>query len=110
MAESHERKEIVPFDLETVYVKLKTQPDWKLLFENKSKDEAEMVFLTGMFSGGGFLGLFSHGARKSMVFAKLFRKSNQTQVLAIAGGTESIWGTDFGRHKSNINRIFTVLG
>ncbi len=96
--------------IEDVFEKIKGSTDWDVIFENKSPEQGEILLLTGMFSGAGFLGLFQHGARKSLVFVKLIKlSSSTTEVNVIAGGTESWLGFDFGRHKRNVNQLFSFL-
>ena len=115
MAESFDRKGTIPKDLDSVYYELVTardpmyMKDWQVLFSNKSEDQAEVLFLSGMFSGAGFLGLWQQGARKSLVFVKLYREGKETKVHSIAGGTETWTGFDFGRHKNNVNTVFEYL-
>ena len=115
MAETYEKTETVPMDLGSAYLKLVTERDpmlvtnWKVLFSNRSDDQAEVLYLTGMFSGAGILGLWNHGARKSLVFVKLYGRGRETEIRAIAGGTETWLGFDFRRHRNNVGTVFEIL-
>jgi len=92
-------------------IKSNKKNDWQILFENVSGDEqGELVFLSGMFSGAGALALMSHGARKALIFIKLISVNKGTKVIVITGGSESLIGIDFGRHRKNVESVFGMLG
>jgi len=112
MAEINKKREIVDVDIDNAYNKIKSHlaNDWGLVFENKSGKQAELMYLTGMFSGAGVLGLFSHGARKSLLFIKLVAHTGtETEITVITGGSETVWGLDFGRHENNINHVLELF-
>ena len=75
-----------------------------------SGNQAELVCLTGMFSGAGILALTSHGARKALVFIKLISSGPSTRIILITGGSESWLGLDFGRHRRNVEKVFKIFG
>jgi len=84
--------------------------DWEELYSEINEGDAEVLYLTGMFSGAGLIGLTRHGARKALLFIKIKQISEGTsKVIVITGGSESVWGTDWGRHKNNVDAIFRVI-
>ncbi len=83
---------------------------WRRIHHDVSDNLTVLVYLTGMFSGAGFLGLFSHGARKSLVLIKIEKLDDEhSRVYSVAGGTETLWGFDFGRHRRNVMHVFNTL-
>lgn len=110
MTEYFQKTGDIPLDISNLFKKLREFSGWTLLYSNKTPEQAEILLLTGMLSGAGVIGLFTHGARKSLVFIKLIKTGeNTTRATVIAGGTESWLGLDFGRHKRNVEGVFNLL-
>jgi hypothetical protein len=109
MAELYRREDVVNYSLAHVMSTIKQKIDWKLEFENVCGKEGELVYLTGMFSGARVLAL-GQGARKALLFIKLIESSGGTKIIVITGGTETMLGFDWSRHKRNVDRIFGAVG
>ncbi len=111
MVEYDKKSKLVKKNIKEVYNKIKeTLGEWELLFENRAEDQAELLYLVGMFSGAGVLAFIQHGARKAILFVKLFKRDeNSTEVVAITGGSENIWGFDYRRHENNLNHVFDIF-
>jgi len=90
-------------------IKNNVNKDWDLLFQNTTGNEAELLYLSGMFSGAGVLALFTHGARKSIVFIKMIGGDKGTKIIIITGGSETFIGADWGRYKKIIQHIIGIL-
>jgi len=105
MAEAYRIDETIGASVSDAYNTIKRNIDWNLEFEHISGKEAELVYLTGMFSGARVLALWSHGARKALVFIKLIESGSSTRLIVITGGSETFWGFDWGRHRRNVERI-----
>ncbi len=112
MAEYFSIEKKLLLHMQDIMERLKSRaPDgWNLLYENVYGQQAELLYLTGMFSGAGLLSLVSHGARKALLFIKLVGTTTGTRMVIITGGSESLMGFDFGRHKRNIEAILRDAG
>ncbi|PKP53584.1 MAG: hypothetical protein CVT90_02180 [Candidatus Altiarchaeales archaeon HGW-Altiarchaeales-3] len=78
MAEYFSRQETVSLSMGQIFEKIINNNYWYLLFNNEGDTQAEILLLSGMFSGAGFLGFFTHGARRSVIFVKLIKQGNST--------------------------------
>ncbi|MCK4491481.1 MAG: hypothetical protein KAU03_02575 [Candidatus Altiarchaeales archaeon] len=110
MVDHYKREEEVSMNISEAYEKIREFRDWNTLYANETPEQAEILLLTTMFSGAGVMRYFAHGAKKSLVFIKLIKTGNtSTKTTVIAGGTESWLGFDYGRHKRNVDGIFSFL-
>ena len=110
MAEVYKREVVINYSVTQAFHEIKKRIDWPLHFENLGRNHADLVYLTGMFSGARILALSSHGARKALVFVKLIETTGGTRLIVITGGSETWLGLDFGRHKRNVDKIFEIFG
>ncbi len=67
----------------------------------------EIFGISSNFGGTSLLSLFMHGARAVPYFIKLKQiDENETEIIIISGGTETIWMTDWGRNKKVAHKIY----
>lgn len=112
MVELNRNGVLVNMELNKVFqmIKYKLSREWELIFENITNDQAELLYLSGMFSGAGIHALLIHGARKSIVFIKLFKKEEgKTEVLVVTGGSETLVGFDYGRYKKITDHVLHLF-
>lgn len=73
---------------------------------NGGEELYELFGVSPSFSGSTILSLWGHGARNVAFFVRIRSIKKETEIIAIAGGSESFFGTDWGRNKKIIDILF----
>jgi hypothetical protein len=107
MVASNQKSIVVEKPLASVYDIFREylSENWDLLFENKTEEQAELLYLCGKFSGVKFFAIVGDNDRK-LVFIKLFsREKKKTEIIVVTGGTESWLDLDYGRLERIIKEV-----
>jgi hypothetical protein len=79
---------------------------WEIIY--KEAEDMEVFGITSFFGGSTLLSVASEGGRYVTFFARIFPKGNRCEVLAIAGGSETWLGYDYGRNKKVVQKILDM--
>ena len=109
MVVKQEIKKTISISASTAYKNLLAgikKEDWEIIY--KEEEDLEVFGMTSALGGSTLLSAFTEGARYVPFFARIFPKGNKCEVLIIAGGSEDIFGFDFGRNKKVVEKILNM--
>lgn len=115
MAISHKQEKLINLSINQSFQNLIERLDYELWeithqdeFKVKDRNIKEIFGISAPFGGSGIFSFFMNGATYVPFFVKLIEVSpRKTKVIAMSGGSESYFGTDYGRNEGVVQLILS---